>query len=67
MIVEDGDENGEDFGFACPWCGEPNEYFVDPEERGQVVVMDCRVCCRPIELALPLNPDEAPDIRAEDQ
>ncbi|RFF32620.1 CPXCG motif-containing cysteine-rich protein [Wenzhouxiangella sediminis] len=58
---------GGEFGFACPCCGEPNELFIDPEERGQVVVMDCRVCCRPIEIALPLNPDEAPDVRPEDQ
>ncbi len=58
---------GGKFGFACPCCGEPNELFIDPEERGQVVVMDCRVCCRPIEIALPLDPDEAPDVRPEDQ
>ncbi|WP_376693289.1 CPXCG motif-containing cysteine-rich protein [Wenzhouxiangella sp. EGI_FJ10409] len=65
MIV--GDAEGEDFGFTCPWCNEPNELFIDPDERGQVVLMDCRVCCRPIEIALPLNPDEAPDVRPEDQ
>jgi hypothetical protein len=58
---------GGEFGFACPCCGEPNDLFIDPEERGQVVVMDCRVCCRPIEIALPLDPDEAPDVRPEDQ
>ena len=65
MIVDDGD--GEDFDFACPWCNEPNELFIDPEERGQVVLMDCRVCCRPIEIALPLDPAIQPDVRTEDQ
>lgn len=58
---------GEDFDFACPWCGEPNELFIDPDERGQVVVMDCRVCCRPIELDVPLDPAIPPDVRPEDQ
>lgn len=59
--------NGEDFGFACPCCGEANELFIDPGERGQVVVMDCRVCCRPIEIELPLDPSELPAVRAEEQ
>lgn len=60
-----GDE-GRDFGFSCPWCGEPNELFVDPGERGQLVVMDCRVCCRPIEIVLPLDPAGSPQVRPEE-
>jgi hypothetical protein len=62
-----GEATGDDFGFACPCCGEPNELFVDPGDRGQVVVMDCRVCCRPIEIALPLDSNEAPQVQPEDQ
>lgn len=60
-------EAGEDFAFTCPWCGEPNELFIDPEERGQVVLMDCRVCCRPIEVDVPLDERRPPEARAEDQ
>ena len=59
--------SGEDFSFACPWCNETNELFIDPDERGQVVVMDCRVCCRPVEIALPIDPADPPQVRAEDQ
>lgn len=62
-----GDEGGEDFGFACPWCNEANELFIDPGERGQTVVMDCQVCCRPVEIALPIEPADAPQVRAENQ
>lgn len=58
---------GEDFDFACPWCGEPNELFIDPGERGQRVVVDCRVCCRPIEIGVPLDPGAVPDVSVEDQ
>ncbi len=36
--------------FACPWCGAPNTLELDPEEAGQWLIQDCRVCCQPIEL-----------------
>ncbi len=66
MIAGDED-SGQDFGFACPWCNEANELFIDPDERGQVVVTDCRACCRPVEIALPIDPADAPQVRTEDQ
>ena len=33
---------------ACPFCGEPEELYVDPggAER-QTYTEDCAVCCRP--------------------
>ncbi|MCB1947974.1 CPXCG motif-containing cysteine-rich protein [Nitrosomonas sp.] len=34
----------------CPYCGEPNDIFVDQEEIGQTLCQDCWVCCRPIEV-----------------
>jgi len=55
------------FVFACPCCGEPNEVLPDPDERGQLIVQDCRVCCRPIEIHVPLDASQPPRIEAEDQ
>jgi hypothetical protein len=51
----------------CPWCGEPNELPLEPQELGQQVLMDCRVCCRPIEIDLPDDPDGQPVVRGEGQ
>ena len=45
-------------GFACPWCGEPNAVDMEPGDAGQTVIQDCVVCCRPIEIVLPDQPDE---------
>lgn len=53
--------------FSCPSCGEPNELALDPGELGQQVLMDCRVCCRPIEIELPESPDGQPLVRAENE
>lgn len=38
--------------FHCPWCGEPNGIELEPGDAGQILVQDCAVCCRPIELTL---------------
>lgn len=51
--------------FDCPWCGELNPLPLDPEEVGQVLVQDCMVCCAPIEIHVPLDPDERPMILRE--
>lgn len=55
------------YPFLCPWCNELNDLPLDPGESGQQVVVDCGVCCRPIEIELPDEPGEAPRIRAEGQ
>jgi hypothetical protein len=31
---------------SCPWCGELQELWVDPQTVGEMV-QDCDVCCRP--------------------
>ena len=32
----------------CPYCGEPNEIFLDPGSgASQDYVEDCQVCCQP--------------------
>lgn len=49
--------------FACPWCGQENFLELDPEEDGQTLVQDCRICCRPIELTR--QPDGSVHVRRE--
>ena len=34
----------------CPHCGEPIAFEVDPEETAGRRIVDCDVCCRPIEV-----------------
>lgn len=36
--------------FACPWCMTRNTVELEPEDRGQQIVQDCRICCRPVVL-----------------
>jgi hypothetical protein len=33
----------------CPYCGEPFESTIEPEDGSQHYIEDCPVCCRPIE------------------
>lgn len=45
--------------FDCPWCGENNWVELEPGDFGQVVIQDCAVCCRAIEIRLPEDADGA--------
>ncbi|MTJ01289.1 CPXCG motif-containing cysteine-rich protein [Idiomarina piscisalsi] len=37
--------------FSCPYCMAPNSLEVDPiNDLGQHQIVDCQVCCQPIEL-----------------
>ncbi|HEY4611655.1 MAG TPA: CPXCG motif-containing cysteine-rich protein [Bacteroidota bacterium] len=45
---ESNDENDAFVPYACAYCGEPNEVFVDHSAGNkQQLVEDCAVCCRP--------------------
>lgn len=37
---------GDDPVFACPYCGEDGEIYVEPDVGGSFV-QDCEVCCNP--------------------
>jgi len=52
----------------CPYCGEPIELFVDDSAGDQSYVEDCRVCCRPIQVAVALDAAGEPSVavHAED-
>ncbi|GAB4168918.1 MAG: hypothetical protein Kow0020_02430 [Wenzhouxiangellaceae bacterium] len=51
--------------FSCPWCGAPNVLLADPAELGQCLVQDCTTCCGPVELQVPEQPDNRPEVRRE--
>jgi hypothetical protein len=50
--------------YACAFCGEENDTFVDPSAGGrQTYTEDCAVCCRPNLITLTL--DAEGDVRLE--
>lgn len=39
--------------FSCPYCMAPNALEIDPiNDVGQQQIVDCQVCCQPIELVV---------------
>ncbi len=45
--------------YVCPYCGEENELFVEPEDGSeQTLTEDCAVCSRPIEVRVRIVDDE---------
>ncbi|MBD3585645.1 MULTISPECIES: CPXCG motif-containing cysteine-rich protein [Salinimonas] len=39
--------------FHCPYCMEPNEVEIDEiNDSGHMQVVDCQVCCQPIEMTV---------------
>ena len=41
----------------CPYCGERQQTSIDCCAGDQSYIEDCQVCCRPIEIAIRINPD----------
>ncbi len=39
----------------CPWCWERFGTLVEPGSVEHTLVVDCEVCCRPIELTIGLD------------
>ncbi|MBD3239369.1 MAG: CPXCG motif-containing cysteine-rich protein [Chitinivibrionales bacterium] len=37
---------------TCPYCAQPFEVLVEPDDIGGELVEDCRVCCRPISFSV---------------
>jgi hypothetical protein len=44
---------------ACPWCGDLFWVPVESDLEPQEMVVDCTVCCRPIEIRVEGGPDGA--------
>jgi hypothetical protein len=46
--------------FSCPYCMEINDIEIDPEnDPGQQQIIDCRVCCSPIEILVTEGLDQS--------
>ncbi|MDQ6622094.1 MAG: CPXCG motif-containing cysteine-rich protein [Verrucomicrobiota bacterium] len=51
---------------VCPHCGEIFPLLIDTSQREQLLVEDCSVCCRPIELTIVCRPGEIVEMREAD-
>ena len=52
--------------YACGYCGEENETFVDPSGGStQSYTEDCAVCCRPNVLHISISPEGMVTVTAE--
>lgn len=47
---------------ACPYCGEPTTFAIDPSAGDQQYVEDCQVCCRPIVLHVTFDDQGFPQV-----
>jgi cysteine-rich CPXCG protein len=51
--------------YACAFCGEEKEIFVDPSAgRRQSFTEDCAVCCRPNLITLVMGDDGEVELQA---
>ncbi|MCC2616568.1 CPXCG motif-containing cysteine-rich protein [Aestuariibacter halophilus] len=47
----------EPLSFTCPYCMASNTLMVDPiADPGQQQIIDCQVCCQPIEVSISGKP-----------
>ena len=42
---------------TCPYCWEPTDILVEPEQVGHPFVEDCVVCCHPIRFLVSADVD----------
>ena len=47
----------------CPACGEPQTLTVDTSAGSQRYVEDCQVCCKPMDVIVDVDDDDAPRVR----
>ncbi|CAB0151354.1 hypothetical protein PSI9734_01743 [Pseudidiomarina piscicola] len=44
--------------FGCPYCMAPNSIEIDAEhDVGQQQIVDCQICCQPIEVMITQHSD----------
>jgi hypothetical protein len=49
---------------SCPWCGEYFALAIDTLEGDFDTIVDCEVCCRPMEITARCEPGEVIDIES---
>ena len=47
----------------CPYCGETIEISIDESIEHQQYIEDCFVCCRPINIAVTVDPQNGIGLR----
>ena len=47
---------------ACPFCGQSFSVLIDTSVAHQTLVVDCEICCRPMELAVECEPGEVSSV-----
>ena len=53
-----------EYFFSCPYCWERISMVLDTSVRGQTLVEDCEVCCRPIQVHYAVEDDAVSDFEA---
>ena len=51
----------------CPYCGEHIQVVVDCSVDNQEYIEDCAVCCRPITLAVSIDPEGGITVMPRDE
>jgi hypothetical protein len=46
----------------CPYCGQTFELAVDTTQPAQRLIVDCEVCCRPLDISLRCEDGEVLDV-----
>lgn len=54
-----------DVEIECPYCGGISMERVDASIGSQDMIIDCTVCCRPIELSIHCEDGEVVEVRVE--
>jgi hypothetical protein len=49
---------------SCPWCGEYFALAIDTSEGDFDTIVDCEVCCRPMEITAHCEPGEVIDVQS---
>jgi len=51
----------------CPYCGENIDLLIDQSVPQQTYIEDCRVCCRPINFDVAVDPGGSIEITAKNE
>jgi hypothetical protein len=51
--------------FTCPYCSQQISIVLDMSVRSQVLVEDCEVCCRPMQLRYVVHGEEIVEFEAK--
>ena len=56
MTRDDDDFSDTEFQVICPYCGEDQTIYLEPDVMG-TLVQDCEVCCKPWQVRVTRDSD----------